>query len=139
MIKPVEQSWYEFKEGVIFVTNERIIFVAPKNGFEKKLKTIQFWRNLFNNRCSKGVLKRVLNNVVKKDGLSKKSFGEVINRIRNLVSGRELDVYKKGVYYTNSPYKLAPSARTQFEYVLSIINGSKNNNNFISCIDSFSN
>ncbi len=38
--KPVEQSWYEFKEGVIFVTNERIIFVAPENGFEKKIKNL---------------------------------------------------------------------------------------------------
>lgn len=38
--KPVNQSWYEFKEGVIFVTNERIIFVAPENGFEKKIKNL---------------------------------------------------------------------------------------------------
>lgn len=38
--KPVEQSWYEFKEGVIFVTNERVIFVAPENGFEKKIKNL---------------------------------------------------------------------------------------------------
>ena len=40
LIKPVEQSWYEFKEGVIFVTNERIIFVAPKKRKEKKLKKL---------------------------------------------------------------------------------------------------
>lgn len=38
--KPIEQSWYEFKEGVVFVTNQRIIFVAPENGFEKKLKVL---------------------------------------------------------------------------------------------------
>ena len=35
--KPVVQEWYEFKEGVAFVTNERIIFVAPEHGFEKKI------------------------------------------------------------------------------------------------------
>lgn len=35
--KPVEQVWYEYKEGVIFVTNKRIIFVAPENGFEKRI------------------------------------------------------------------------------------------------------
>ncbi|MDF2872844.1 MAG: hypothetical protein K0R05_4419 [Anaerocolumna sp.] len=34
---PVEQEWFEFKEGVVFVTNERIIFVAPEHGFEKKI------------------------------------------------------------------------------------------------------
>lgn len=38
--KPIEQEWYEFKEGVVFVTNERIIFVAPENGFEKKIKNL---------------------------------------------------------------------------------------------------
>ncbi len=38
--RPVEQEWYEFKEGVVFVTNERIIFVAPENGFEKKVKNL---------------------------------------------------------------------------------------------------
>lgn len=38
--KPIEQEWYEFKEGVIFVTNQRIIFVAPENGFEKKIKNL---------------------------------------------------------------------------------------------------
>jgi len=37
-IKPEEQCWYEFKEGGIFVTNERIIFVASENGFERKIK-----------------------------------------------------------------------------------------------------
>jgi hypothetical protein len=36
----VEQEWYEFKDGVIFVTNERIIFVAPEHGFEKKIKNL---------------------------------------------------------------------------------------------------
>lgn len=38
--RPVEQSWYEFKEGVVFVTNERIVFVSPENGFEKKIKNL---------------------------------------------------------------------------------------------------
>lgn len=38
--KPVEQEWYEFKEGIVFVTNERIIFVAPEHGFEKKIKNL---------------------------------------------------------------------------------------------------
>lgn len=38
--RPVEQHWYEFKEGIIFVTNERIIFVASENGFEKKIKNL---------------------------------------------------------------------------------------------------
>lgn len=38
--KPIEQEWYEFKEGVVFVTNQRIIFVAPENGFEKKIKNL---------------------------------------------------------------------------------------------------
>lgn len=38
--KPIEQKWYEFKEGVLFVTNERIIFVAPEHGFGKKLKKL---------------------------------------------------------------------------------------------------
>ena len=38
--KPVVQEWYEFKEGVAFVTNERIIFVAPEHGFEKKIKNL---------------------------------------------------------------------------------------------------
>lgn len=33
-------AWYEFKEGVVFVTNQRIIFVAPENGFEKKIKNL---------------------------------------------------------------------------------------------------
>lgn len=34
------QEWYEYKEGVIFVTNQRIIFVASENGFEKKVKNL---------------------------------------------------------------------------------------------------
>lgn len=38
--KPVEQEWYEYKEGVIFVTNQRIIFVAPEHGFERKVKNL---------------------------------------------------------------------------------------------------
>lgn len=38
--KPIEQEWFEFKEGVVFVTNERIIFVAPEHGFEKKVKNL---------------------------------------------------------------------------------------------------
>ena len=38
--KPIEQEWHEFKEGVVFVTNQRIIFVAPENGFEKKIKNL---------------------------------------------------------------------------------------------------
>lgn len=38
--KPIDQEWYEFKEGVVFVTNERIIFVAPEHGFEKKTKNL---------------------------------------------------------------------------------------------------
>jgi hypothetical protein len=38
--KPIDQEWYEFKEGVIFVTNERIIFVAPEHGFEKKIRNL---------------------------------------------------------------------------------------------------
>jgi hypothetical protein len=38
--KPIDQEWYEFKEGVVFVTNERIIFVAPEHGFEKKIKNL---------------------------------------------------------------------------------------------------
>lgn len=40
MTKPVEQSWYEFREGIIFVTNARIIFVASENGFEKKISNL---------------------------------------------------------------------------------------------------
>lgn len=38
--KPVDQEWFEFKEGVVFVTTERIIFVAPEHGFEKKIKNL---------------------------------------------------------------------------------------------------
>lgn len=38
--KPIVQEWYEFKEGVVFVTNERIIFVASEHGFEKKIKNL---------------------------------------------------------------------------------------------------
>ena len=38
--KPVVQEWYEYKEGVIFVTNKRIIFVAPDNGFENKIRNL---------------------------------------------------------------------------------------------------
>lgn len=38
--KPIDQEWYEFKEGVVFVTNERIIFVAPEHGFEKRIKNL---------------------------------------------------------------------------------------------------
>lgn len=38
--KPIEQEWYEFKEGIVFVTNKRIIFVDPEYGFEKKIKNL---------------------------------------------------------------------------------------------------
>lgn len=38
--RPIDQEWFEFKEGVVFVTNERIIFVAPEHGFEKKIKNL---------------------------------------------------------------------------------------------------
>ena len=38
--KPFEQEWFEFKEGVIFVTNKRIIFVASEHGFEKEIKNL---------------------------------------------------------------------------------------------------
>ena len=40
MIKPVEQTWYEYKEGILFITNERIVFVSQENGFEKKVKNL---------------------------------------------------------------------------------------------------
>ncbi len=39
-VRPIDQEWFEFKEGVVFVTNERIIFVAPEHGFEKKIKNL---------------------------------------------------------------------------------------------------
>lgn len=38
--KPIDQEWFEFKEGGVFVTNEKIIFVAPENGFEKNIKNL---------------------------------------------------------------------------------------------------
>lgn len=38
--RPIDQEWYEFKEGVVFVTNERIIFVEQEHGFEKKIKNL---------------------------------------------------------------------------------------------------
>lgn len=38
--RPLDQIWYEYQEGVIFVTNQRIIFVAQENGFEKKIKNL---------------------------------------------------------------------------------------------------
>lgn len=38
--KPIAQEWFEFKEGIVFSTNERIIFVAPEYGFEKKIKNL---------------------------------------------------------------------------------------------------
>ena len=38
--RPIDQEWFEFKDGVVFVTNERIIFVAPEHGFEKKVKNL---------------------------------------------------------------------------------------------------
>ena len=40
MTRPIDQEWFEFKEGVVFVTNKRIIFVAPEHGFEKKIKNL---------------------------------------------------------------------------------------------------
>ena len=39
-VKPIVQEWNEYKEGVIFITNKRIIFVASDNGFEKKLQNL---------------------------------------------------------------------------------------------------
>lgn len=38
--RPIEQNWYEFKEGVVFVTDRRIIFVAQDHGFEKNLRDL---------------------------------------------------------------------------------------------------
>lgn len=38
--EPIVQEWYEYKEGVVFITNQRIIFVAPEYGFEKKVKNL---------------------------------------------------------------------------------------------------
>ncbi len=38
--RPIDQEWYEYKEGVVFVTSQRIIFVAPENGFEKKISSL---------------------------------------------------------------------------------------------------
>lgn len=38
--KPVVQEWYEYKIGIVFVTNKRIIFVSPENGFEKKVRNL---------------------------------------------------------------------------------------------------
>lgn len=40
LAKPIDQEWYEYKEGVVFVTNERIIFVAPEHGFEKRIMNL---------------------------------------------------------------------------------------------------
>lgn len=99
--------------------------------FENRLKEIQFCRNLKNNSCSKGAYKRVISNIFSKHRLNRKIFGEFINRVRNLISGREFDVYRSGLYYTNDPYKLAPSAKTQFDYAASIIEQSDKNNRFI--------
>lgn len=38
--KPVVQEWYEYKTGVVFITNKRIIFVSTENGFEKKVRNL---------------------------------------------------------------------------------------------------
>lgn len=37
---PVVQKWYEFKEGVVFITNKRIIFVEPEYSFEEKMSAL---------------------------------------------------------------------------------------------------
>lgn len=42
LTNPVDQEWYEFTEGVVFVTNARIIFVALEDGFEKEIKNLTF-------------------------------------------------------------------------------------------------
>ena len=99
--------------------------------FTTIFKRIQFWGNLKNNHCTRGLLRRTAANVFKEGGFNKKSCGEIINRIRNLVSGRELNVYRTGLYYTGDPYKLAPSAKTQFEYAASIIENSDKDNKFV--------
>lgn len=38
--RPFEQSWTEYKEGIIFVTNKRIVFIEPNNGFEEKISRL---------------------------------------------------------------------------------------------------
>lgn len=38
--RPIDQEWYEYKLGVVFVTNKRIIFVQDEYGFEKQLKSL---------------------------------------------------------------------------------------------------
>lgn len=97
----------------------------------KKIKKIQFNYNLKNNHCNKNVLFRTIKDVIKDKKISKNNCGELINKFRNLFSGRELNVYRKGLYYTKDPYKLIPSSKTQMEFAASLINNSVSNNNFV--------
>lgn len=38
--RPIDQEWYEYRTGVIFITNKRIIFVAAEDGFEKEISKL---------------------------------------------------------------------------------------------------
>lgn len=38
--RPIDQEWHEYRTGVIFITNKRIIFVAAEDGFEKEISKL---------------------------------------------------------------------------------------------------
>ena len=105
--------------------------LKKKKHFVSKLKRVQFQRNLQNNHCIKGALIRALREISRDKKPNKKNCGEYINRLRNLISGREVEVYQKGLYYTKDPYKLVPSAKTQMDYAVSILKNKNDKNKFV--------
>lgn len=114
------------------IQTEKVCRVLAKNKkFVRKFKRIQFFRNLRNNPCTKGVFSRTIKGIWRDKKPTKSNCGELLNRLRNLISGREFEVFKTGLYYTKDPYKLVASAKTQIEYAVNVLEKSDHKNNFV--------
>lgn len=104
------------------IKTEQIKKILNKNkDLSSKIIRIQFWSNLVNNHCSRGFINRLINNIKLKKRSLKDCCGEILNRIRNIICGREFEVFRTGLYYTGDPYKLVPSAKTQFEIAANLL------------------
>ncbi len=112
-------------------TDKVLKVLNKKKKFVSKFKRIQFYSNLRNNRCTAGVLKRTIRGILRDKKPNKNNCGELFNRLRNVISGREFEVYQRGTYYTNDPYKLVTSAKHQMEYAVQILEKSPHKNNFV--------
>ena len=99
--------------------------------FLSNFRKTQFFKNLINNHCKFGTFGKVAARVFCQRRINKTTFGEYFNRLRNIASFRETIVYKTGHYFNGDPYKLSPSARTQIDFAINLLETNRDEKKFV--------